>query len=500
MFFAHVFFKIYRLNYIFVVKYRCKKRKGKSMTSDTSKDLQYIKMTETPIPRLILKLAVPTTISMVISSIYNMADTFFVSQLDDTSATGAVGVVFALMAIIQAVGFTVGMGSGTWISRLLGQKKNGEADKIAASALATSFVFGFLIMIFGKIFTKQLMLLLGATETILPYAEAYGQYILFASPVMAMSFTLNNIHRAQGKATFSMIGIGIGGIINILLDPIFIFDFGFGMKTAGAALATAISQCISFILLLCPFLFGKTSVKLKFKNLSSNFWDYVAIIKFGLPSFCRQGLASASSVVLSNCAKIFAGFYADAAIAAMSVVSRVFMFVFSLCLGLGQGYQPVLGYNYGAKKYSRVKKAFTFTTAASTVMFLIAAALGFIFAPEIIRVFSKGEGGEKMLEIGAAAFRAQCISMPFIPICVSCNMTYQSLGRSSAATFLSCLRQGLFYIPIMLILPRFIGLAGVEYTQAIADVLTCLVTIPFAVKFLKEISALSREEGRELPL
>ncbi|MBR5527554.1 MAG: MATE family efflux transporter [Clostridia bacterium] len=460
-------------------------------------DPQYIKMTETPVPLLVSKLAVPTTVSMLVSSVYNMADTYFVSQLNDTSATGAVGVVFALMAMIQAVGFTVGMGAGSWISRLLGQKRNSDANTVAISALVMGILFGSVIMVFGKMFSDTLMIMLGATKTILPYANAYGQYILFAAPVMSATYVLNNLLRAEGKATFSMIGIGLGGIINIILDPVFIFDFGFGMKTAGAALATAISQCISFTLLLFPFILGKTTVRLNIMKLSTKISDYANIIKFGLPSFCRQGLSSASSVVLSNSAKVFAGVHADAAIAGMGVVSRVFMFVFSLCLGLGQGYMPVLGYNYGAKKYERVKKAFNFTLYASTAMFVIAAAAGFIFAPDIISIFSNGEGGTKMLEVGTAAFRAQCISMPFIPLGVMSNMTYQSLGRSLTSTFLSCLRQGLFYIPVMLILPRFIGLPGVEYTQAIADLLTSAVSVIFVVKFLSEITALIKTSGTE---
>ncbi len=468
-------------------------------------------MTETPVPKLVLKLAVPTTVSMVISSIYNMADTYFVSCLKDTSATAAVAVVFALMAIIQAIGFTVGMGSGSWISRLLGEKKNDKASSVGSSAFFFAFSLGLVILVLGRVFVKPLMTLLGATETIMPYAVNYGQYILFAAPVMALSFTLNNILRAEGKATFSMIGIGLGGLLNMVLDPIFIFGqgdtisifgisfkmlFGLGMGISGAALATASSQLISFLLLLFPFVLSKTSVKLSLSHISKNVRDYLDILRFGLPSFCRQGLSSASSVLLTNSAKIFAGAAADSAIAGMGVVSRVFMFVFSLCLGLGQGYQPVLGFNYGAKKYSRVKKAFNFTFYASTAMFIVMATAGYIFAPEILTLFADPdvEDGRKMVEVAVSAFRAQCISMPFIPVGVMCNMTFQSLGRSTVATFLSSLRQGLFYMPIMLILPHFIGLAGVEYTQAISDILTCAVSIPFAISFLKEISSLCAGE------
>ena len=459
------------------------------MQSESEKKLlHYKKMTETPVPKLVLKLAVPTTISMVISSIYNMADTYFVSCLKDTSATAAVGVVFALMAIIQAVGFTIGMGCGSWISRLLGEQQHEKASRIGTSAVLFGLSFGLILLVFGRIFVKPLMLLLGATDTILPYAVDYGQYILFAAPIMILSFTLNNILRGEGKATYSMIGIGLGGILNMILDPIFIFDFGLGLGIAGAAIATAISQCVGCFLLLCPFLLGKTAVKLNPSLISSKITDYLNILRFGLPSFCRQGLSSASSVLLSHSAKTFAGVYADPAIAGMSVVSRVFMFVFSLCLGLGQGYQPVLGFNYGAKKHERVKKAFNFTLYTSTVMFVVAGTAGFIFAPKLLRLFSDNDA--KMLEVAVSAFRAQCISMPFIPVGVMCNMTFQSLGRASVATFLSSLRQGLFYIPLMLILPQFIGLSGVEYTQAISDILTCAVSLPFAIAFLREVTQL----------
>lgn len=451
------------------------------------KDANYIKMTETPVPKLVLKLAIPTTISMVVTSIYSMADTFFVSLLKDTSQTGAVSIVFSLMAIIQAVGFTIGMGAGSWISRLLGKKENKYASSVGISAVAMALFFGLLILVVGKIFVGKLMFLLGATDTIMPHAVRYGNYILYAAPVMALSFTLNNILRAEGKATFSMIGIGLGGILNIILDPIFIFALD--MQVAGAALATAVSQCIGCFLLLLPFLLKKTSVKLSFKNLSKAPSDYLDILKFGLPSFCRQGLSSASSVVLANCAKLAAGVYADAAIAGMGVVSRVFMFAFSLCLGLGQGYQPVLGFNYGAKKFRRVKESFNFTYITCTILFLVVATLGYIFAPDIIRLFSdKEELGEKMLEIGTSAFRAQCIAMPFLPVGVMCNMTYQSLGRSGTATFLSSLRQGLFYIPLMVCLSYFFGLIGVEWSQAISDILTCFVSIPFAILFIREIN------------
>ena len=311
---------------------------------------QYIKMTETPIPKLVVTLAIPMIISMLVSAIYNLADTFFVSKLG-TSASGAVGVVFSLMAVIQAVGFMLGMGAGAQISRLLGQKKNEQANVVAINGLVASLIFGVLMMLIGIKYNEPILMLLGSTDTILPHAQAYASYIFYAAPFMAGSFLLNNILRAQGKAKFAMVGITVGGLLNIGLDPLFIFVFDMG--TGGAALATAISQTIGFFVLLVPFLRDKTEVKLSLKYFSIKPIVLLRIMKNGLPSFIRQGFASAATVLLNRQASL----YGDSAIAGMSIVLRIVMFIFVIMLGFGQGYQPVVGYNYGAKIYDRVKQA-----------------------------------------------------------------------------------------------------------------------------------------------
>ena len=439
---------------------------------------QYKKMTETAVPRLVVSLAVPTIISMLVTAVYNTADTFFVSRLG-TSASGAVSIVFSLMAIIQAVGFTLGMGSGSMISRLLGQQKNDEATAVASSGFFSGIAIGILLAAIGSLMTDRLMLMFGATQTILPYAVSYARYIILGAPVMIGSFIMNNILRSQGKAKFAMLGIGAGGIINIGLDPLLIFVFKLG--TAGAALATLISQCISFVILLSFYIKGTSMVRLKITRMSKDIMLYLKIIKAGLPSFTRQGLASISTIFLN----LGVRGYGDAAIAAMGIVGKIFMMIFSVMIGIGQGMQPVVGFNYGAKKYKRVKSAMYFTIILGAAVMAVLGLPTFIFARQLIGRFTKDDA--EVIRIGAAALRAQCAALPLVPICTVCNMTLQMTGRSWSATFLACLRQGIFFIPLILILPRIFGIGGVEFTQPIADVLASLLSIPFGIAFLKSM-------------
>lgn len=454
---------------------------------DTRQETQYKKMIEQPVKPLILKLAVPTIIAMLVSSLYNMADTYFVSQLGK-SASGAVGVVFSLMAIIQAVGFTLGMGSGSMISRSLGVKRNDRADMLGSTAFFASVIIGLIITLSGIIFINPLMRSLGSTETALPYAKAYASYILYGAPVMTASFVLNNILRAEGKAKFAMIGIASGGILNILLDPIFIYVFNLGIS--GAAIATLISQVVSFVIMLTSFLRGKTVVRLNFKLVSKDLSVLWEIIKTGLPSFCRQGLASISTILLNNQAAV----YGDAALSAMSIVSKIFMLLFCIGLGIGQGYQPVIGYNFGAKKWRRVREAYMFTYALGTAVMFVFGALAFILAPNIIPMFINDD---EVIAIGVNALRFQAITMPLLSTNVMCNMTFQSIGSKAKAIFLSCCRQGIFFIPLVLILPHFFKLGGIEAVQAASDFCTFLISLPFVFTFLKSVKISEAENGTD---
>lgn len=446
------------------------------MESSNREEKQYIKMTQTPISKLVTKLAVPTTISMLVTSIYSLADTFFVSQLS-TSASSAVGIVFSLQTIVQAVGFTLGMGSGSLLARRLGEKNKKAADTYASTAFFTAIAIGTIIMISGLLFTPQIMTMLGATETNIDYTIAYGNYIIWGVPFICASFVLNNILRSEGKAALSMIGLTAGGILNIILDPIFIFTLN--METAGAALATLISQAISFILLISMFIFKKSNIKLSIRNISFRPKTYGEILITGMPSLSRQGLASVATVLLNTSANP----YGDAAIAAMSITTKVAMLVFCVCIGIGQGFMPVAGYNYGAKMFDRVKKAFRFTLITDSVIMIILAAGIYIFAPQIMSIFRAED--PTVIEIGTAAMRAQCIAMPLMATTIVANSLLQSVGKSLMATILSCCRQGLFFIPLILTLPSLLGLTGIEYSQAISDGLTFLVSVPFLIWFFK---------------
>ena len=450
-------------------------------------ELQYNKMINTPVKKLVLTLGIPTTISMLVTSIYNIADTYFVSNLDE-GAAGAVGVVFPLMAIVQAIGFTFGMGASSMISSKLGEKKDKDAQKLGSSAFYVAIALGILLAIFSMIFLKPLMKVLGATDTNIGFAMDYAQYIIYGYPIMIGSFVLNNILRSEGKALLSMIGLTAGGVLNIILDPIFIH--GFDMGIAGAAVATLISQTISFIILLSMFIFKKSIITLSPKYITKEMWVYKDVLKVGFPSLCRQGLASLATIFLNNQAGAFGG---DAALDAMSIVSKIFMIVFSASLGIGQGYQPVCGYNYFAKRYDRVKEAMIFTLIWGAVLMFVTCAILFAFAEPIMKLFV--ENGGETVAIGTRVIRYQSLTMPFLSLNVIANMSFQSTKKKISATILSCCRQGIFFIPFIFILPAIFKLGGVEMTQALSDFCTFLFTIPFFINFVKELNQKIKEHN-----
>ena len=439
---------------------------------------QFDMMTQKPIPSLIIKLGIPTMISMFVTTLYNMADSYFVGQIN-TSASGATSVVLGLMAILQAMGFMFGHGSGSIISRNLGQKDIDSARRYSATGFYSALFIGFIILIFGSLLLTPLMILLGSTPTILPYARTYAMCILCAAPALVSSCVMNNILRYEGRAFFAMIGLTSGGIVNIFLDALFMQKMNMGIL--GAGLATAISQYLSWFILLSMFLLKKTQTSLSFKYAKFDIKTLGNIITTGLPSLARQGLASISTMLLNNAA----GVYGDAAIAAMGIAGRVSMFIFSAALGIGQGFQPVAGFNFGAKKYDRVRQGFFFTLFFGSVMLGIAAIAVFFNAGICIQIF---RDDPEVITIGIPALRAQCIGLFFVPFQVCNNMMFQSIGYKFNATFLSSLRNGLFFIPVLLLSSWIFGLAGIQVAQAVADVLTSLTCIPFTVSFFKKIS------------
>ena len=448
---------------------------------------QYKKMIQTPIARLIIGLGIPTTLSMMVTSLYNLADTAFVSMIGNDSVTAAVSNLLALMSIIQAIGFTYGMGSGSLVSRLLGKRDREGADKVASSSFFIALVSGILILAIGFIFLTPMLKLFGSLEAeVLGHSKEYAKYILISAPFMCMSFVLNNVLRAEGKAVLSMVGLIVGAVVNVGLDPILIFaaDMGVG----GAGLATCISQILSFSVLLVMFLSGKTVVRLRIRSISRSFGVYKDVIVTGFPSFCRQVLASLCTVFLSRAAYTYGeAAYVDggkAAQAAFGVVQKVFMLAFSISLGIGQGYQPVLGYNYSAKRYDRVKKAYLFTLGFSTVLMVIFAGVCAVIAPNLMGWFSLSPTAT---EIGTISLRLQCICMPLLPLNFMAGLSYQVVGNKAIASLLSITRQGLFYIPGVLLLPRVWGIFGVECCQSVSDVLSFLFAIPFTIQFLSEL-------------
>ena len=454
------------------------------MTSDDRSALQFRRMTETPIPQLVLSLAAPTILSMLITSIYNLADTFFVGQIS-TSASGAVGVVSSLMAIIQALGFMLGHGAGTIISRSLGSRDTTAATRFASTSFFAALVFGVVLAVAGLGTLPHFMMLLGSTETILPHACAYARPILIAAPLMISSLVMNNILRYEGKASFAMIGLVTGGVLNIALDPLFMFVFGLG--TAGAGIATALSQSISFCILLSMFLRGKTVSQFRLSAVTREARDFGRILLGGAPSFGRQGLNSIGGMLLNLAARS----YGDAAVAGMSIVSRIFMFIISVAIGVGQGLQPVASFNYGARKYRRVRQAAIFTIEAAFCMLVVLVGLCWVNGDALIRLFRDDPA---VTAVALPAFHYQCLAMLLQPIIVVANMTFQSVGASGRATFLACCRQGVFFIPLILILPRTHGLFGVEICQPIADVLTFLVSLPFLIAFLQQLGRMDDAE------
>lgn len=433
----------------------------------TSQDKKFEMMTSAPIPGLIGRLAVPTIISMLITSFYNMADTYFVGKIG-TSATAAVGIVFPVMSIIQALGFFFGHGSGNSVARKLGARDEKSAGELSSIGFFSALLCGLCISVLGILFLNPLAVALGSTPTILPYTKDYLRIILLGAPYMTAQLVLNNQLRFQGSAFFAMIGVTAGAVLNIILDPIFIFKLHMGIS--GAALATIISQFVSFLLLLIGS-HAAHCIPIRISGLKNIPAHILTIAGGGLPSLFRQGLGSVAAIALN----LAAGVFGDAAIAAMSVTSRITFFAASALIGFGQGFQPVCGFNYGAKRYDRVKEAFWFCCKAATGVLIALGVLGFIFAPDLVAVFRKNDA--QVIRIGTLALQMQCITFPFTGWIILNNMLLQTIGKTIPATCLAAARQGIFFLPLIMILPLFFGITGIQLSQPLADVCGFLLAI-----------------------
>lgn len=437
---------------------------------------KFDKMANAPLRWLITTLAIPTILTMLVSALYNMADSYFVGKID-TSSVASIGIVFSVMTLLQAIGFFFGNGSGILISTLLGEKKKDDAKIYANVAFFIVIILGIILAIVGLIFSGQFAVLLGATKTTKALAGGYLKIILLGSPFILGSFVLNNQLRYQGSAIYSMVGIVSGSLLNIALDPLFIFKFNMGVN--GAALATIISQFIGFIILIAGTCRGE-NIRISFKAFKPNKQNLSEIFKNGLPSLSRQGVQTIANI----CLNFAAAPYGDSAIAGMSVFNRVMFLGFAVVIGIGQGFQPVCSFNHGAKKYDRVYNGYKFIVLISTVFITIASIASYIFAPQLIGLF---RDDAQVVTIGAQALRYECIVLPLIGYCTSSNMLVQSLKLPGKATALALARQGIFYVPLILLMPRLIGITGIILAQPLADGLSFVMTILIATPIVKKI-------------
>ena len=421
-------------------------------------------------------MAIPTIVAMVTTALYNVVDAAFVGRLS-TESTAGIGISFAYMTFIQALGFFFGHGSGNYISRALGAKQGEQAERVASVGFFTPMIIGMLAAALCLPNLSALSRLLGAPAEVVPYANDYLRYIVLATPFMMSALTLNNQLRLQGNAHFGMVGIVSGAVLNIVLDPLFIFVLDLGVS--GASIATAISQLCSWVLLLRGT-FRPQSVHIRLATFRPSWQVFNEIIQGGLPSLFRQLFNCASAVALNYCAKLYAPAGMEASsVAAFAIVTRTMMFAFSVVLGFCQGFQPVCGYNYGARKYERVRQSWLFALKVGTIFLLIISTAGYLWAPQIISLFRAED--PDLISIGAQTLRWQCIAFPLVVLSTSTNMLFQNIRMTFPATLLSICRNGLFFLPVILILPRYIGLQGVQMAQAIADVLTFLLALPYAI-------------------
>ena len=441
----------------------------------------YTYLTQGAIHKVIVKMALPTIAGMLVIAFYNMADTFFVGQID-TQSTAAVGIVFSVMFFIMAVSFFFGNGSGNYISRELGAQRKANAETIASTGFFYALAAGIVMMLVGEILLTPLSIWLGSTPTILPYTEDYLRIILLGAPLMTCSFTLNNQMRFQGNAFYSMQGIVSGAIVNVILDPILIFGFDMGVR--GAAIATVIGQFVSFLVLLSLMRKGG-NIPVNLRKVSFSVIYIKEIVAGGTPSLSRQGLSCVATILLN----VSAAAFGDAAVAAMSIVNRFCLIVMACVIGFGQGFQPFCGFCYGAGLYRRVKRGFWFSVKTCCVFLLLCCVLGWFFSADIIELFRRDA---TVIAVGTDALRWQLAALPLAGLTTISNMLMQTIRKPIRANLLASARSGLFFIPLIIVLPRCFGLMGVEMCQAMSDVCSAVITVPIILSAFREMSAEER--------
>jgi putative MATE family efflux protein len=448
-----------------------------SQEKKKAQEARFQDLTTTPIEKLIPRLALPTMVSMMVTALYNAADTYFVGRIS-TEATAAVGLVFSIMAIIQALGFFCGHGSGNYLSRMLGSGNKKEASEAASTGFALALCIGLLLAVVGNLFVEPLAYLCGAEVTTLADTMAYMRIILIGAPFMTGQFVLNNQLRFQGSAVYAMIGLLSGAVINVALDPLLILGLHMGVR--GAAIATISGQLMSFCILFLGSRKG-ANIRIRLQDVHFNAHYLLEIVNGGAPSLCRQGLAAVATLLLNHMAGNLGG---DAAVAGMSIVTRVTMMMSSALIGFGQGYQPVCSFNYGANIKSRVRQGYFFCVKYGVIFLTVIAVICYIFAEPIVKCF---RDDPVVVEVGARALRFQTCVFPVNAVIVMTNMMLQSIGKGVKASIMASARNGICFIPMILILPSLFGLTGVEVSQTCADVLTFLLSIPFAVTELRKM-------------
>lgn len=445
-------------------------------------------MLNTPIPRLIPRMALPSIAGMMVTSAYNLADTLFVSQLG-TYATGAVGVNGSIDNIIMMAGSLLATGAASYTSRLLGAGEDKHARQVLSSCYFIALLLGVLVLVFGTMFQRPILLLLGANETILPYSQEYCRYVLLAAPFMATSFVLNQCLRAEGSAIYSMIGMVAGAVLNIGLDPLFIFVFDWGV--AGASAATALSKLVSWCILMIPYVRKKTLLSIQLRYLRPSWRDAREVSAMGSASFFRNGLSTLAAIVLNR----MAVGYGESALAAISVANRITMFMTSACLGFGQGFQPVAGFCWGAKRYDRVREGYRFSLWACVIGISVFAGLVAVLAQPLLLLFT--EEDEELVRIGVFSLRMQCLAMPFHGYAIVTNMLCAGIGRALPSILLGLSRQGICFFPILPVMARLWGVWGVASVQGAADMLVLVLAIPIGLRVMRDVRRLEDGENWE---